>query len=192
MTNEEFENKWMKISTSNKLKNNVSKEYNRRLTGSKGIGRFAVRFLGKKLKLTSIAKIGNSDINEKITVDFDWDKIDRYNKLEEIEIEYRVEQTKEETGTILEISKLRDIYEINSYVIKTVKSNVIQNINPIYGLIDDIDELDINDYKKISELLPKGFIDNNRSKKIDPGFEVLFNSDKDDESTVSVGASSPK
>lgn len=188
MTNEEFENKWMKISTSNKLKNNVSKEYNRRLTGSKGIGRFAVRFLGKKLKLTSIAKIGNSDINEKITVDFDWDKIDRYNKLEEIEIEYRVEQTKEETGTILEISKLRDIYEINSYVIKTVKSNVIQNINPIYGLIDDIDELDINDYKKISELLPKGFIDNNRSKKIDPGFEVLFNSDKDDESTVSVGA----
>lgn len=188
MTSDEFESKWMKISTSNKLVNNISKKFNRRLTGSKGIGRFAVRFLGRKLKLVSIAKIENSNRNEKITVNFDWDELDSYSKLEEIEIKYKVEETDEQSGTFLEISKLRDSYEITPNVIKNIKSNVIQNINPVYGLIDDIDELNINDYKKISKLLPQEIVGSTRKENKDPGFEVLFNSENDSELNKSLGS----
>src|SRR5260370_33746350 len=51
MTFDEFADNWMRIATYNKVENRVSRRYKRRLTGAKGIGRFAVRYLGSQLSL---------------------------------------------------------------------------------------------------------------------------------------------
>jgi len=49
MTLADFVTKWMRIATSSKLAQELSLKYHRRLTGAKGIGRFAVRYLGDYL-----------------------------------------------------------------------------------------------------------------------------------------------
>ena len=43
------------IATGSKVEERLSPKYKRRLTGAKGIGRFAVRYLGDHLTLTSVA-----------------------------------------------------------------------------------------------------------------------------------------
>ena len=52
----DFRDKWMRIATPSKLAQEYSLRYKRRLTGSKGIGRFAVRYLGDWLRLESVAR----------------------------------------------------------------------------------------------------------------------------------------
>lgn len=55
MTYDEFKNGWMRIGTSAKAGEHGSRLYGRVITGEKGIGRFAVRFLGTKLDLETVA-----------------------------------------------------------------------------------------------------------------------------------------
>jgi hypothetical protein len=47
MTLDQFRNGWMRIGTSSKELTPRSSIFRRRITGEKGIGRFAVRFLGR-------------------------------------------------------------------------------------------------------------------------------------------------
>lgn len=61
---------WMCISTFNKHKAPISPRYGRQRAGRKGIGRFAVQRLGKKLVLeTEVAGVANG-----VRVTFDWDQ----------------------------------------------------------------------------------------------------------------------
>src|SRR5689334_5290878 len=55
MTLDQFQNGWMRIGTSSKTKSPRTKVFSRRITGEKGIGRFAVRFLGRYLHLETVA-----------------------------------------------------------------------------------------------------------------------------------------
>jgi HSP90 family molecular chaperone len=55
MTEDDFKNKWMRIASSSKSLKAVSSRFKRKVTGEKGIGRFAVRFLGKALSLETVA-----------------------------------------------------------------------------------------------------------------------------------------
>ena len=55
MTLDRFTNGWMRIGTSAKEDIRFSNTYLRLITGEKGIGRFAVRFLGRALSLNSVA-----------------------------------------------------------------------------------------------------------------------------------------
>src|ERR1700721_444916 len=55
MTLADFSTKWMRIATTSKIAQEFSPKYHRRLTGAKGIGRFAVRYLGDRLVLQSVA-----------------------------------------------------------------------------------------------------------------------------------------
>lgn len=71
MTFEEIESGWMRIATSAKRDNPVSRIYSRSLTGAKGIGRFAARRLANKLTLQSVAKTQNGT-KEVIVAEFDW------------------------------------------------------------------------------------------------------------------------
>jgi signal transduction histidine kinase len=52
----EFKRFWMRIGTPHKQAERVSRELHRGLTGSKGVGRLAVQFLGHKVRLTTVAK----------------------------------------------------------------------------------------------------------------------------------------
>lgn len=56
MTFDEFQGFWMRIGTPHKQTQRFSREFQRRLTGSKGIGRLAVQFLAKELVLETRAK----------------------------------------------------------------------------------------------------------------------------------------
>jgi len=61
---------WMRLSTSEKIDNPVSETFQRPRAGQKGIGRFAVQRLGKKLTLET--EVAGVDVG--LRVEFDWDK----------------------------------------------------------------------------------------------------------------------
>ena len=57
MSFEQAKEYWMRIATTNKVKNPISSLYGRKKSGSKGIGRFSCRRLGTVLDLTTTAKL---------------------------------------------------------------------------------------------------------------------------------------
>lgn len=71
MTFEEVQQYWMRIATTNKRRHEYSPKYGRPRTGSKGIGRFSCRRLGRTLKLTTMAKAGKRGF-EATDVVFKW------------------------------------------------------------------------------------------------------------------------
>lgn len=107
MNEDSFLNKWMKIATSSKSNNRQTPIYKRLVTGSKGIGRFAVRFLGKHLKLISIAKDSAGNYT-KLTANFDWTEFSQATDLSNIFISYFLEEISNvsSTGTRLEITNI--------------------------------------------------------------------------------------
>jgi signal transduction histidine kinase len=68
---------WMRIATTNKVEQKVSKVFGRPLSGAKGIGRFSCRRLGTHLKIITCGTkngnvVGNQSIIEKTEVEFPW------------------------------------------------------------------------------------------------------------------------
>jgi HSP90 family molecular chaperone len=56
MTRDEFERFWMRIGSPHKDKQRVSRRFQRPLTGSKGVGRLSVQFLGSRLHLRTVSE----------------------------------------------------------------------------------------------------------------------------------------
>lgn len=109
MAEQEFLEFWMTVATSNRTDQPVSKYYNREVTGSKGVGRFAVRHLGLALELETVAYYEERDEYLRLVADFDWEKFESGQGLQEMEIEYRLESgvSESDEGTTLRMSKLR-------------------------------------------------------------------------------------
>lgn len=76
MSKEEIEKKWMVLSTDNKKLDSISPRFGRIRLGEKGIGRFAVDKLGKRLTL--VTKKENEPFSLK--ADFDWEQYNKGNK----------------------------------------------------------------------------------------------------------------
>ena len=113
MTSEEFENFWMRIGTTHK-KNEKSKNLERPMTGSKGVGRLAVQFLAKKLTIRSFP----ADRNSKwIKAQIDWEKAIEVDKLTEVEVAYseysRNPSNVSDTGTTIVLDELKQEWEEN-------------------------------------------------------------------------------
>jgi signal transduction histidine kinase len=104
MTREQLVNGFMRISSTDKLHNPLSQKYKRKRSGQKGIGRFAVQRLGKKLTITT--QTTNDENALELTIE--WDKykgdIDLVNISNKI---IYVKKIKKE-GTVLKIEGLRD------------------------------------------------------------------------------------
>ena len=81
MTLDDFEQRWMRIATGAKTDQRVSRQFGRRVTGQKGIGRFAVRFLGRMLTLDSVASDKKRGVKTRLSATFDWPRIDREHNL---------------------------------------------------------------------------------------------------------------
>lgn len=131
----DFLNKWMRIATDAKKREPLSALYNRKLTGEKGIGRFAVRFLGKTLTLTSIARDPKrDDTTTKLVAKFDWNEVDRAKNLSEVEIDYEIWEmpANTPTGTVLEIGELR--VEPQDIAKRGVRDEVLKIVSPVSGL----------------------------------------------------------
>ena len=71
MTQQKVADFWMRIGTTNKQANPLSEKFGRRQSGSKGVGRFACRRLGRKLKLITISQVSARQF-QKTEVTFDW------------------------------------------------------------------------------------------------------------------------
>jgi len=101
MTFSDVQNYWMRIATTNKVGNEVSGKYGRPKTGSKGIGRFSCRRLGKKLKLETTGRKEDGKF-ETTKIEFNWEDYEPGTEVTKITCPGERTTTKEgKTGTIL-------------------------------------------------------------------------------------------
>lgn len=99
---------WMRIATTVKQKERISSRFGRPRTGSKGIGRFACRRLGKHLMLETIG-MNIKNKCKKISVEFDWKKFKTGSKVTNIPVKAHMEESdKKLTGTTLIITNVND------------------------------------------------------------------------------------
>jgi signal transduction histidine kinase len=133
MSEHDFLTKWMEIATPDKQVNRVSKIYKRNVTGSKGIGRFAARFLGQRLQVETVA-VGKSKKRERLTATFNWPQIDKQTELRKARVPYTVEEVSKDTptGTVLTISKLRSAAK--DTITKNLRTDLLSIAYPYAGL----------------------------------------------------------
>lgn len=158
ITEADFVGKWMRIATDAKSREPLSPRFNRKLTGEKGIGRFAVRFLGKYLKLISVAKDeSRGGKMTRLIAEFDWDAVDRAKDLSSVSVPYELFEVpdSEPTGTVLEIGKLR--VSTRDVGKRAIRDEVLKIVSPVSGL-------DRGRFNRIGK----------SGKKTDPGFNVAL------------------
>lgn len=134
MTINDFKTKWMRIATSSKLAGEISPKYRRLLTGAKGIGRFAVRYLGDYLVLESIAFDKEYGFATNLTARFDWAKLDLAEDIGDASVEYSLAKAPNgaQTGTTLTITKLR---EATDFAKETrLRDEVLRIVSPLQSL----------------------------------------------------------
>lgn len=81
----EFKNFWMRIGTPHKQTERLSRRLKRPLTGSKGVGRLAVQFLGKNLEIRTASV---SKPNSELTAEVNWDRAVKAGELTKAVAEY--------------------------------------------------------------------------------------------------------
>ena len=137
MTLTQFQQNWMRVGTSAKAARSESRNFKRAITGEKGIGRFAVRFLGERLRIISIA-VDEDGEKTRLSAEFDWPKLDDFADLNRANIPYQLSRAApdESTGTRLEICDLKvDLQSVNWQQVKTGSIGVV---TPLRALIDQV------------------------------------------------------
>jgi len=151
MTREELVDGFMRISSTGKIHNPTSRNYKRKRAGKKGIGRFAVQRLGKRLTIITQTE---SDPNA-LKLVINWDDYQKDLNLLAISNTLEVLPKNKEKGTELIIEGLRDKWSTAS-------------IKRIYRYVSDI----IQPYTLTDEKLKN---DKNRIEETqDPGFFTIF------------------
>lgn len=156
MTEEVFLNNWMVISAQNKSRQRYSRTYRRTMAGSKGVGRFSARYLGREVLLETVAEV-EGGTRQKLVAQFDWDEITSANNIQAVTIPYYIEVVDPEThtGTILTIKKIRP--EAETLALDTLKTDLLKLTDPGAGLEP-----------------PPFFSDQSTAAIKDPGFTVSF------------------
>jgi signal transduction histidine kinase len=137
MTLDEFKKGWMRIGTSAKEASETTKRFGRIITGEKGIGRFAVRFLGRRLLLDSVAFDKGRRARTRLVATFDWPKFDRAEDLGLVDVPYRLLSVSDDTslGTRLEIGALRSTLTATQlYAVRTASIGVL---TPYHALLQN-------------------------------------------------------
>lgn len=81
---DDFREFWMRIGTTHKTKKRVSRDLNRPMTGSKGVGRLSVQFLAKRLKIVTVPKEGRNWLGAKVS----WGRAVRTDDLTKARVAY--------------------------------------------------------------------------------------------------------
>ena len=144
MSREQLINGFMRISSTDKIRNPYSDIYKRKRAGQKGIGRFAVQRLGKKL--TIITKKENSKIGYRLIID--WNEYVGEKNLVDITNSIEAIPSDGHQGTILQIDDLRDKWTEAA-------------IKRIYRYVSDI-------------MQPFPLSNVQVKDNIDPGFKAIF------------------
>ncbi|MDP2181011.1 MAG: sensor histidine kinase [Actinomycetota bacterium] len=134
MSFSQFRDGWMRIGTSAKEGVRLTDRYYRLITGEKGIGRFAVRFLGRALALASVADDAERGFRTRLVATFDWPKFDQHADLGLVKVPYTVERVGDDTplGTSLMITKIRS--EARRLDLKKVRTGSINILTPLRSL----------------------------------------------------------
>ncbi|MQA38515.1 sensor histidine kinase [Rugamonas aquatica] len=150
---DDFLNLWMVIGTRNKARNGLSQKYQRKVSGSKGIGRFAGRFLGEKMVLETVAKDGNG--KRRVTAIFDWRLVEANGDLQTVTVPYKVDDVAPsvKVGTTITITELRTRIEPDA--VKEISESLLSLVNPVDG------------FEKPDFLTSRAAAKN---RKLDPGF----------------------
>ncbi|WP_082493634.1 sensor histidine kinase [Massilia sp. Leaf139] len=156
MTEDVFLNNWMVISAQNKSRQRYSRSYRRTMAGSKGVGRFSARYLGREVLLETVAELQNG-ARQKLVAEFDWDAITSASNIQAVTIPYYIEAVPPETrtGTVLTIRKIRP--EAEALALGTLKTDLLKLTDPGAGLEP-----------------PPFFAEQSVIAKKDPGFTVSF------------------
>ncbi len=85
MTFEEFKNFWMRIGTTHKKEKRQSKNLERPMTGSKGVGRLAVQFLAGSLTIQTVSE---DESRKWLKAQVDWERAMKVKELTEVEVSY--------------------------------------------------------------------------------------------------------
>ncbi|MDE2790514.1 MAG: sensor histidine kinase [Paracoccaceae bacterium] len=99
--------KWMEPATASKVKDRLSPGKERKMMGSKGIGRFAAAKLGAKMALTSTVCTEEGNVSVLIP-ELDWSIFSDDVYLSDIAIDCLVQDANDPTGTMIEIIELRE------------------------------------------------------------------------------------
>lgn len=168
MTRDQLVNGFMRISSTDKLHNPLSERYNRKRSGQKGIGRFAVQRLGKKLTITTQTK----DNDFALVLTIEWDKYKGDTDLLNISNKIITVDKRKEEGTTLKIESLRDRW--SQAAIKRIYRYVSAIIQP-FPLSEQEEsgqqEIDENNNTNIDEI-------------VDPGFKTVFKKIEEDKSII--------
>jgi signal transduction histidine kinase len=152
MTLARFKDGWMRIGTSSKGETPVSQRYARRITGEKGIGRFAVRFLGRALHLESVADDVKLGHRTRLVADFNWTSFDKHEDLGKIRVPYSLARVSNATttGTTLVIEKLRA--QADDLDLRRVRTESIGVLTPLRSLFHRAEpSLDEKDHTSTSD-----------------------------------------
>jgi signal transduction histidine kinase len=109
MNFQEFKDFWMRIGTPHKQAEGRSRKFKRPVTGSKGVGRLAVQFLGRELEVRTVS---DADTRSELVSTVDWEKAVRAGELTKAEAQYEKLQrvttftNDAEYGTRIAISRL--------------------------------------------------------------------------------------
>lgn len=135
MTLPEFKNGWMRIGTSSKESTATSRLYAREITGEKGIGRFAVRFLGRALAVETIADDPGRGYLTILTANFDWPRFDREEDLGKVTVPFTLKRAPDKSapGTKLTVTKLRKAAA--SIDLRTVRTGSMNIVSPYQSLL---------------------------------------------------------
>lgn len=175
MTLQRFIDGWMRIGTSSKEAIIYSEKFGRLITGEKGIGRFAVRFLGRALHLESVAYDPGRKRRTKLIADFDWPQFDLHEDLGEVKVPYRLEGVTARTplGTTLIITRLRpEIAQLDLRKVQTGSIGVLTPLRSLFRQITDGSDIEQPAGEKIS----------------DPGFVLNIQEDDDENDHKDVAA----
>ncbi len=160
MSEADFRERWMRIAASSKTQR-LTPRYQRPVTGQKGIGRFAIRFLGAAIKLESVSSDAQTGEKRKLEAFFDWRRLDKKRHLRDAKVPYRVSVVPKSwpTGTRLTIYRLKS--DLERSIDKTLLTRVLEIVSPIRALR-------AGRFSRSQPPVARSAVG------IDPGFEVTF------------------
>lgn len=173
MNFDQFKRFWMTIGTSHKSREESSPKYGRDLTGQKGIGRFAVRFLATKLTVITVAFDTTRTQKTRLMAEFDWVALDSKEALADIEVPYELSNVDVDTplGTQLRLTNLR--HDADFMHSPAFRTQILRIISPVQGL----------DRGKFAHR----FKPRTPSSESDPGFSVILPG-RDDSNVTDIAA----
>lgn len=153
MTLEKFQKTWMRIATIEKEQNPISKIYQRKKSGIKGIGRFSCRRLSKKLQIISIAETESGE-KEQLVVIFNWPEFTPGSDVNKIPVSYTSKSVDKNSPVGTKLTLDQTLESWGDADIRKLRNELTDLISPItISLKTEFDE---------------------RPIEYDPGFNVEF------------------